>query len=130
MWENTIEKILRLSKKRVKYLHNVDNRWFYKWYVSYIEWLKNEFEEMKKEVKINNSVYLEDELWDVFWTFSCLLSSLEEEWLIEKQKVFERCYKKFIERLWENADGWKNWDEVKIKQKEELKNEHTLKYNN
>ena len=125
-----IKNILELSKKRVNFLHNVDNRWWYIWHKTYIEWIKNELDEMQNEIKENNKVYLEDELWDVFWDYICLLHSLEQEKKIIAEKVFERCYKKFSERIWNNWDGWANWQEVKLKQKEELEKEHNLVYNN
>ena len=128
---DTIKKIFELSKKRINFLHNVDNKWWYFWHKTYIEWLKEELEEVKQEIKESNSVYLEDELWDIFWDYICLLHSLEEEKMINRDKVFERCYKKYIERLWTSAEFKQvNWQETKKKQKEELKKEHDLMYNN
>lgn len=124
-----IEKVLKLAETRVDFLHNVDDRWFYKWYQTYIEWLDDEIEEAKEEVKENNSVHLEDELWDVFWDYMCLLNSLEQSNMIDKKKVFERCFKKFSGRIKEN---WENqgelWNDIKAKQKTELLEEHNLKY--
>lgn len=118
-----IEKIINLSDKRINHLHNIDNKWFYKWYKTYIKWINDELKEAIKEIKENNSVYLEDELWDVFWGYICLVHSLEQEWLINKENVFERCYKKFKERLsWSWDSPW-NWEKVKNKQKLELKKE-------
>lgn len=110
-------KVKELSAKRIKYF--VENKIpFYKWYETYLEWMKWEIEEAIVEIKENNTVYLEDELWDVFWTYLCLLHSLENEWKITSaEKVFERCYDKFSGRIWVNADGWKHWDEVKAAQK-------------
>ena len=79
--------------------------------------MKVEFEEEKR-------VYLEDELGDVFWDYICLLESLEQTGKISKQKVFERCYTKFSERL-NVTDGSDNgdWQEVKKKQKERIMSE-------
>lgn len=122
----TIKKIINLSQKRINYLHNVNNRWFYKWYKTYIEAIQEELKEAKDEIKKHNDVYLEDELWDVFWCYLCLIHSLEEEKLIDKEKIFERCFKKFSERIWEWWDDWSNWYEVKEKQKKELAEEHEL----
>lgn len=125
-----IKNILELSKKRINFLHNVNNKWWYFWHKTYIEWIKNELDEMQNEIKENNSVFLEDELWDIFWDYICLLNSLEEEKMINVDKVFGRCYKKFSERLWDSADFEAvNWEWIKQKQKEELKKEHILKYN-
>ena len=93
------------------------------------DWLIDEINEAKEEYNNKKQVYLEDELWDIFWDYMCLLQSLEQEKMINSKKVFERCYKKFSERLWADWDGV-SWQEIKKKQKEELKTEHNLKYNN
>ena len=84
----------------------------------------DEIEEVKEELKENNHVYLEDELWDIFWDYMCFLESLEQEWKINKSRVFDRCYAKFSGRL--NPDGSNNgeWSTVKKIQKEKLKEEH------
>lgn len=124
-----IERVLKLSDRRVDYLHNIDDKWFYKWYKTYIEWIDDEVEEVKEEIKENNSVYLEDELWDIFWDYMCLLNSLDQSKMIDKDKVFERCYKKFSWRLkpdWNNQDEL--WNDIKVKQKKELLEEHNNKY--
>lgn len=126
----TILKIMELSEKRINHLHNVDNSWFYEWNKTYIEGIKDELKEAENEIREWNSVYLEDELWDIFWDYICLLNSLEQDNLIDKEKVFKRCYKKFSERLskLDNTKKW-DWDRVKIKQKKELSEEHDKKYN-
>lgn len=126
--ENII-KIMKLSEKRINHLHNIDNCWWYEWYNTYIKWIKSEFDEAIDEIKERNSVYLEDELWDIFWDYICLLNSLEQDKLINKEKVFERCYKKFQERLWDSPEfEHVNWKETKEKQKKELEKEHKEKY--
>lgn len=123
-------KIKELSSKRIKYLIEKQIP-FYEWNKTYLKWLREELEEVEKEIKENNSVYLEDELWDVFWDYLCLLHSLENEWKITSiDKVLERCYKKFGERVGYDWDWWYNWQEVKDKQKQELKLEHNKLYNN
>jgi NTP pyrophosphatase (non-canonical NTP hydrolase) len=127
-----IDRIINLSKLRIKFL--VGKKWvWYKWAETYFESVKQELQEAKEEYKDNNSVYLEDELWDVFWTYLCLLNSLESEWKITSiDKVFERCYEKFIERVWENGDNyWSEiWEEIKKRQKIRRKKEHEEKYQN
>lgn len=125
--KNLIEKITKLSESRIQEFIDTKNSW-YKWHETYLEWIDNEFKEMKNEIKIDNSVYLEDELWDIFWDYMCLLSSLKQEWLISSEKkVFERCWKKFSERIWavRKSVPWQDWIWKKIKagQKIELKNE-------
>lgn len=80
-------------------------------------------EEVKSELHNEKKAYLEDELGDVFWDYICLLESLELRGKIDMMNVFERCYAKYSERL--NPDGSDNgdWAEVKLKQKERLRNE-------
>lgn len=119
-----IEKIIALSQKRISYFHTVENvKNWYQGSATYIEWIKNEIEEVEVEIKNKKYIYLEDELWDVFWDYCCLLESLEAEWKIMKSRVFDRCYQKFSERIGENADSGHNWDAVKILQKERLQKE-------
>lgn len=124
------KKIKELSARRIKFL--IENKIdFYKWHKTYLDWLRDELKEAEDEIMDNNSVHLEDELWDVFWDYLCLLHSLEDEWKITSvEKVFERCYKKFSGRI---SDEWKNrgdWGEIKNIQKQELKIEHNRLYNN
>lgn len=132
--QTTFQKILELSDSRISEFEedilkdDSHHRDFYKWYKTYLKWIAEELEEMKDEIKTNNSVFLEDELWDVFWDYACLLHSLQKWWYISSpEKVFERCYKKFSERIEANrqTDWCKRecWKDVKKKQKQELQEE-------
>jgi NTP pyrophosphatase (non-canonical NTP hydrolase) len=78
---------------------------------------------VRAEMDAGKRVYLEDELGDIFWVFICLLEWLEQEWKIEKQRIFERCYQKFSERIGNDGLWVADWDEVKKLQKERLKQE-------
>jgi len=122
-------KIKELSSKRIKFL--IENQiLFYKWNETYVKSIKWELEEVENEIKEKNSVYLEDELWDVFWTYICLLHSLENEWKITSvENVLNRCYEKFTWRVWINWNERFDWEEVKKIQKEKLKLEHNKLYN-
>lgn len=116
-----INSIFHLCKKRITYFHEVDNKNWYFWSKTYIEWIQNEIDEVKKEVENpERFMYLEDELWDIFWVYMCLLESLEQEWKIKKSRVFDRCLHKFRERIGENADKWEQWQEIKAQQKQAL----------
>jgi hypothetical protein len=66
---------------------------------------------------------LEDELGDIFWDYICLLENFEQDGKISKERVFDRCWTKFSERL--SSDGSDNgdWVEVKKNQKERLREE-------
>ena len=122
----TIEKLLNLSEYRLRDLLERKDLW-YRWHKTYIKWLDEEIQEMKEELKQDNSVYLEDELWDIFWDYICLLNSLEYEWFINKENVYNRCFKKLSERL-DGIKKWKTWDEIKKKQKSILLKEHKNTY--
>ncbi|MDD5769799.1 MAG: MazG nucleotide pyrophosphohydrolase domain-containing protein [Candidatus Gracilibacteria bacterium] len=126
---NFFKRIKELSCQRINYLHNVNNRNFYNGPITYFDGIISELNEAKDEFKQDNSVYLEDELGDVFWDYMCLLHSLEQKNMINPQKVFERCYKKFSERIGTDGTGNGNdWQEIKQKQKQELLQEHNLRY--
>ncbi len=93
----------------------------------YFDLIEDEVSEAKKELKKDNSVYLEDELSDILWNYLSLLYCLGEEWYISKEQVFERCLKKFSERT-EWIQAWVLWNKIKEKQKQELLDEHNKKY--
>lgn len=85
----------------------------------YIPGIKNEIDEVIPEIRKENSVYLEDELWDIFWTYINLLYCLEQEWYISKENVFERAFQKYSQR----TSGLENgilWDEIKKLQKRKI----------
>lgn len=127
-----IAKIKALAKSRIQEFIDIKDPW-YKWHQTYIDWIQDEFDEIKKELKQNNTVYLEDELWDLFWDFMCLLNSLEHENMITSQEnVFKRAYEKFHERISEvrkegneHRETWKN---IKSKQKAKREKEHKEKH--
>lgn len=123
-----IEKIRNLCEKRMWYL--AENKTdFFKWNETFFTEILKEIQEAKDEVKENNSVYLEDELGDIFWDYLCLIETLKREWKIEStENVFKRCYKKFSWRIDEETWVNRDWQAVKKAQKEELKKEHFEKY--
>ncbi len=127
-----IVKIKELAKSRIQEFIDTKNSW-YKGHKTYIEWIDDEWKEVKDEINPKNCVYLEDELWDLFWDYMCLLNSLEQEWLISSQeKVFERCYKKFSERIEavRKSIPWQDniWKKIKEKQNLEKKEEYKKIY--
>jgi len=120
-----IEKILKLSEKRIDYLIKMDNSWYID-HTTFLNGLYEEIDEAKAEIKKNNSVYLEDELGDVFWDLMMTLIALEKEWLITREKVFERAYSKFSERIdyVQSRDELNSWEEIKALQKQKRQKEH------
>lgn len=127
-----IDKILKLSNDRIEHFIKNHNHW-YQGHETYVNAVFDEVVEAKKEIKKDNSVYLEDELWDIFWTYVCMLTSLEKEWYISRDKVFERTFKKYAERIdyveVQNKDRPWSWEEIKKIQKERREQEHNNFYN-
>jgi len=64
----------------------------------------------------------------MFWTYINLLHTLEKEWLIKSENVFNRSYDKFNERV-SGLETWSTWEEIKKIQIKKLKQEHNNKYN-
>ncbi len=121
----TIQNIIRLIHKRITFFNTVDNRGFFKWHSTYIEGIQDEIQEVKEELENPDKfMYLEDELWDVFWDYMCLLESLEQEGKIKKSRVFDRCLTKFEARIGKNGDEWNQWNDTKKQQKEVLQCEY------
>lgn len=105
---------------------------YYKKYITgkcYFDFLHDEIQEAKEELQQNNSVYLEDELSDILWNYCSMLQCLEEEWYITQENVIERCFKKYSQRT-NGIESWVPWEDIKLKQKQELKKEHEEKYTN
>jgi hypothetical protein len=96
----------------------------------YLDGLKDEVEEVKVEVKENNEVYLTDELSDIAWDYATLLSVLEDRGLIgNAEDVLAHGFQKYTERLPSAAESTvDSWNEIKEKQKIELKKKHAEKY--
>lgn len=118
--------IWELSERRIAFFQEGNHNGWYRGSETYIEWIHDELREVQEEWKDHNHVFLEDELWDVFWNYICLLHSLEHEGKIKKNRIFERIYKKFSERVGEDGRGGTDWEGVKKRQKEELRREHDL----
>lgn len=118
-----LDKLLKLVEEKyfidLESKHWVEN-WFYLWE------LECEIAEVKQELKENNKVYLEDELWDIFRCYLNFLKKLEKNWYIESiENVFLHAEEKFSERLnW--MKDWISWEYIKKKQKENLKNRDNL----
>jgi len=133
--KNIFEKLIKLADKRVDFhIKNDKKNWVEKHSIDvYKKWLIWEVEEAFDEIKENNSVYLEDELWDIFWTYIVLLQGLQKKWYITSvEKVFERSFNKFSERLdyvvKNDYDG--AWKEIKDIQKNKIKKEHEKNFEN
>ena len=132
--QDLIEQILlEVQRKHQVNLTKIDgkpeNR-IYEQYVdskTYLDDLISEVEEVKYENKLHNSIYLEDELWDILWDYLNIVYFFEREWKIDAKKIASRCLKKYSERTdW--LEKWILRGEVKKWQKAELAREHKEKY--
>ena len=120
------DKFEHLQRNKEKHTDGINNEEWYNHKI-YLDWVIEELEEAKAELRKNNSVHLEDELWDVLWDYLNLIFFLDKEWYIDHKNVFKRSLKKFSWRLnW--IKSWITWWEIKKHQKAELKKEHNLKY--
>lgn len=106
------------------------NAWLEKWLTwdFYFDAMIDEIEESRPHSKINNEVFLEDELWDILWDYMNMIYLLEKEWKIKWRSVFEKVLKKYNERTLA-LEKWISWSEIKKEQKERLLKEHNKKYN-
>ncbi len=135
MRQDILQELLKIVEDKynvnVTQCKNQPQTEYFQKYISwrfYFDLIEEEILEAKKELKKDNSVYLEDELSDILWNYLSLLHCLEEEWYISKQQVLERCLKKFSERT-EWIEAWVLWNKIKSQQKRELLDEHNKKYN-
>ena len=86
-----------------------------------------EAQEVKEEIKPNNSPYLEDELGDILWGWILLVEKLKRQGFVgTHEDIFRRMLKKYQERI-EPLDGtmkdYDTWKEVKKRQKQNLEDE-------
>jgi NTP pyrophosphatase (non-canonical NTP hydrolase) len=72
------KKLEILASKRINTFYHTKHD-FYKGSQTYFEEIHKEINEAEAENKINNKIYLEYELGDIFWDYMCLLQSLKAE---------------------------------------------------
>jgi len=84
----------------------------------------SEIQEVKEEIKPNNTPHLEDELGDILWGWLILVEKLKDKGLVTShENIIKRCLKKYQERispLTGTPIDNKTWQEVKKRQKKEL----------
>lgn len=98
----------------------------------YLEGLVDEVKEVSAEIKLNNQIYLHDELSDIMWDYACVLASLETKGYIESiEAVIAHAAVKYQERspaFLAHDEG--PWQAVKQQQKVALQAQHYTKYGN
>ena len=122
-----IDELIELSKHN----HKLDLKRGQDRYLS-IDWALNEIiaevNEVKDELKPNNTPYIEDELGDILWGLFIAIEKLKEEGFVTShESIIRRALKKYKERVMplkgeEIADA-EIWDRVKQEQKEALREE-------
>jgi len=100
--------------------------------VRYLNFLIEETEEVRKEIKSNNKIHLVDELSDIGWVYAVLLELMVERGYIDSvDDVWDHAQRKFDERLPAFLEGSPElWDKIKAEQKEVLQKKHTDTYGN
>jgi len=100
----------------------------------YFKEIKEEVDEAIEEFKKDNAVHLEDELGDIFWDYVMLLQVLKRDGYIRSiENVFTHAEEKFTDRLGfvhldKKVNSEDYWNDVKKKQKIQLKRDHEELY--
>ena len=93
--------------------------------------IRDEVEEVREEIKPNNTAHLEDELSDILWGWMVLVEKLNDsEYVGTHEAVIKRALKKYEERILPlkgDASDHEIWCEVKAKQKVMLEEEKICK---
>ena len=127
-----IEKLIKLAEinhqKDVKRgtIRYLDNN-------SLLNAISSEVEEVREEIKEQNSPKLEDELCDILWGWMMLVENLKTSNLVgSHEDIIDRAIKKYSERILplvgEKDIDEKIWQEVKNSQKKALQEEEELLY--
>lgn len=103
----------------------------------YLNEITGEVDEVKNEYRKNNSIYLEDELGDVFWDYLMVLQGLERDGYIGSiESVFNQGLEKYSERMKildikdnDREKSSKLWADIKESQKKVLRVKNENKYN-
>lgn len=124
--------LLDIARENIKKNPSLQGRSVDEVALQYLTGLRDEVEEVREEIKENNSVFLVDELSDIAWDYACVLAQLESQGYIENaEAVIAHGLVKYTERapaFLENSE--KPWDAIKKIQKERLLKQHQEKYGN
>ena len=112
-----LQEIINLVWEKV----NLDEQW--KWIdpsvLDAFDMTIDEIYESVDEYRNKNKVFLESEIWDIFWCVLRLVELLDREWAIEKDKIFDRIITKYSQRV-EGLQVWTDWEQIKKSQKIKL----------
>ncbi len=101
-----------------------------------LEWMLHEIvgevEEVRAEIKADNSAFLEDELGDILWGLVVLAVRLEKKsYITSAEEIVKRALQKYTERiepLQGDTTDHATWDSVKQRQKIALQKENDHRY--
>lgn len=116
------EEMFEIIKHKVTM--DLEGRWMSPDTMEAFDWLIDEVSEAKDEYNAKKTVYLEDELWDVIWSAFRVIELAHREWIVKKERIYDRVIKKYTERVY-GLEDWKAWDDIKKWQKKELLEEQT-----
>ena len=127
---NECQELIELSKLN----HQKDIKRGTKRYLENSSLLKaivSEVQEVKEEIRSNNTPKLEDELCDILWGWMMLVENLKDLGLVSShERILKRALNKYQERILpligEEIQDELIWQEVKNKQQEALKREQEL----
>ena len=122
--------ILDIARENIRNNPSLQSRPSEEVALQYLAGLKDEVEEVRAEIKENNCVYLEDELSDIAWDYTCALAQLELAGYIESaEAVIAHGLAKYSERAPAFLEATEEpWEAVKAKQKAELRRRHEELY--
>lgn len=124
--------ILNIARENIRKNPSLHNRPPSEVALQYLGGLKDEVEEVRDEIREHNRIHLEDELSDIAWDYACVLAQLEHVGYIESaEAVITHGLHKYSKRapaFLETSEDM--WDNIKTKQKAELKQRHDELYAN
>ncbi len=125
-----IKKLIELAR----YKHKIDIKRGDERFMDFDRILQNiisEIDEVKEEIKPNNTPHLEDELSDILWGWMILVEKLKDSGYVDSfESIFKRALKKYEERILPlkgEKEDFDIWRDIKIKQKNILKKEKKMR---
>ncbi len=125
-------KLIALARENIQHNPSLQGRDSDVIALQYLSGLRDEVEEVAAEIKIDNQVYLTDELSDIAWDYACVLAQLERAGYISNiEAVLAHGLEKYTERAPAFLEvSEEKWDAIKAKQKVDLKQRHQELYGN
>lgn len=98
----TIENIINLSEKKVAHLHALDKKTWKKLRKKYLASIKDQLEKADNNLAKWDISDMENHLWNLLWSYLCLVDSLEEDKITSKEEIFHRMFSKYHRKLQKN----------------------------